>query len=107
MTPAEITAQLQAALAHHTAGRWSDAEVYTDEADALLELNRPNEAVDLLRAAQQLRPDDLKFGANLALALSRAGRGEEAIAFFRDLAARDPGSGEAWMHLSEALWREQ
>lgn len=58
---------------------------------ALLE-DRPADAVPLLEAASQLRPDDPEAVEFLGNALRRLGRSDEAIAFFSRAAQLNPAS---------------
>jgi tetratricopeptide (TPR) repeat protein len=81
----------------------ADIEAHSDEADALLALGRPEEALRRLDAADRRdpRPDDT-FGRRrrlrrvlALLALGRAEEADEALLPF-DLVMREPAFAEAW-----------
>lgn len=98
MAQVTIDQAIQLALAHHRAGRLSQAEsLYRqilandpDNADALHlmgavahELGRWEVAVDLMRRAVELRPDFVDAHGNLGGALRAAGQFDQAIAAYQ------------------------
>lgn len=59
---------------------------------ALAHLHRPSEAVDALRRADELDPENRSIVGALIIALAQAGRAEEALAKAREAVARTPNS---------------
>lgn len=113
-------AALDAALAHHQAGRLDlalehyralrpgaarDARVWHLGGVALLQLGRPGEAVEWLRGAVKLSPSAAPSWLCLGSALLRENRADEAVPALRRAVELAPANGEAWTNLGLALHR--
>lgn len=113
-----VQSTLQAAIAHHQAGRWSEAEVlyrqilarFPEQPDALHMLGllayhagHPDVAVDLVGQAIRLAPGQAPAYVNLASALTALGRHDEAIDSCRRALAIQPLYPEAHLNLGNAL----
>ena len=113
--PAALVA---AGLAHHGAGRLAEAEsvyrrVLADHprhADALhllgalaLQGGKPAEAVDWMVQAIRSAPDNAACFSNLASALRRLGRRDEALACCRRALVLDAGSGDVLNNVANVL----
>jgi len=109
----------QAALAHHQAGRFAEAEALyrqllaaqPQHADTLHLLGvlaagtgRSEEGVALISQAIALLPGVAVFHSNLGVSLRRLDRLAEAVAHFRQALALDPRLVDAHMNLGEALF---
>jgi tetratricopeptide (TPR) repeat protein len=92
------------------AGRSADAEQYgrmllaagEHKAEAMravarsaLGAGKAQDALGILHYASELAPDDPKIHADVAIAMSQAGQGEEAFSYIRDVTRRFPKSDEA------------
>jgi protein O-GlcNAc transferase len=115
MTPRQ---QLDAAVAHHQAGRLIEAEILyrqilaqePDHADAMHLLGvvagqtgRPDLAEELMRGAIRIRPDLAQAHNNLGFVLARRGRLDEAIALYRRAIEIAPDLADAHNNLGFAL----
>jgi len=115
MTPRQ---QLEAALAHHQAGRLTEAEgLYNqilaqqpDHVDAMNLLGvvagqtgRPDLAEDLMRKAIRIRPDHAQAHNNLGFILVGRKQFDEAIGFYRQAIEIAPDLAEAHNNLGFAL----
>lgn len=111
-------ALLQAAVSHHQAGRFAEAEqlyrqvlaVQATQPDALhllgvlaYQVGRPDAAVPLIEQAIAQRPSAPSFRLNLGNALLALGRHEDAVAAYRQAAALAPNDPEAYYNLGNAL----
>jgi predicted O-linked N-acetylglucosamine transferase (SPINDLY family) len=109
---------LQAALAHHQAGRLAEAEaIYRqvlveapDQPDALQLLGflahqcgHHQQAIDLIRRAMALRPGEATFHNNLATTLTALGRVDEAEAELRRALELKPDADVIRMNLANLL----
>ncbi|GAB5444494.1 MAG: tetratricopeptide repeat protein [Fuerstiella sp.] len=118
MTPENTTAQLQAALVHHQAGRLQDAlniyaqvlQVEPQNADAwhlvglaAFALGDTVHAEASIRRAIQLKPGEATFAANLAALLVQQQRNEEAETLCRNVLQHSPKNADALTHLGTAL----
>jgi protein O-GlcNAc transferase len=119
--PAQVHAlAVQAALAHHQAGRLAEAEdIYRDilradpaQPDALHLLGliahqtgQHEAALTLMTRAVALQPDHQGAHTNRALVLKALGRLDESADAFRTALALDPGSAEGHFNLALALHR--
>src|ERR1051326_8287832 len=107
-------------LTYRQVGFWKDSETLfghalavTAENDvahnnlgtALLDLNRPAEAIPHFEEAVRLRPGDPSARRNLGTALGMKGRMEEAIAHLREAVRLLPGDLKAENNLGVALAR--
>lgn len=107
-----------AALEHHRAGRLEAAEglyrqvgpAESRYADALhlrgvavLELGRPDEALDLITAAIGVKPAEAAYRLSLGQVHAAASRSEERIAAYRLATTLDPELADAWFGLGAAL----
>jgi protein O-mannosyl-transferase len=70
---------------------------------ALIELDRPLEAIDHCRQAIKLKPDHAKAFNNLAIALVKTGRAQEAIEQYRQAISLKPDYTDAYNNLGSAL----
>jgi predicted O-linked N-acetylglucosamine transferase (SPINDLY family) len=119
--PISIENALQAALEHHTAGRLPEAEALYRQiltqnpthADALHRLGviafqtgQDAAAIDLIRKAIAVQPNDAAYHLNLANALRRSGDFETAIASYSKAIQLRPDLFEAPHNLAKLL-REQ
>ncbi|MBP7141099.1 MAG: tetratricopeptide repeat protein [Opitutaceae bacterium] len=110
--------QLQAAVAHHRAGRLREASALYAQlrrADprhfdachlggtAALQLGRPSEAIALLKQALVVDPRSAVCGMRLGLALLAAGQISESVAQLRRITVQHPQFHEAWDNLGMAL----
>lgn len=110
--------QLQAALAHHRAGRLREAatlyaqlrRVEPRHFDAChlggtvaLQLGKPAEAIALLKQALAIDPRSAVCGMRLGLALLMSGQIPEAVAQLRRITGQHPQFHEAWDNLGMAL----
>lgn len=111
---------LDAAIAHHQAGRLEpalalyralrarlprDARLLHLGGLALLQLERAEEAVLWLESAAALSPRSGATWMCLGVALVRIGRAEAAEQALRRAVAAEPANGEAWTNLGLALGR--
>lgn len=69
-------------------------------AAALVERGDLAAGLEHARAAQALRPDDVKILATLGTALARSGHGDEAEAAYRRALRNDPDSVLAWLGMA-------
>lgn len=92
-------------LAEETPNRSLELEALRTAAKALIDLNRPLYALDTLKAAQAIDPDDVKCRQMQGLALGRAGRFEEARETLQILAA-EHRDGET-LGLLARTWKDQ
>ena len=69
-------------------------------ASALVERGDLAAGLEHARAAQALRPDDVKILATLGTALARSGHGDEAETAYRRALRNDPDSVLAWLGLA-------
>ncbi len=110
--------QLQAALAHHRAGRLREAatlyaqlrRVEPRHFDAChlggtvaLQLGKPAEAITLLKQALSVDPRSAVCGMRLGLAFLTSGQISEAVAQLRRITGQHPQFHEAWDNLGMAL----
>lgn len=72
-------------------------------AAALVERGDVAAGLEHARAAQALRPDDVKVLATLGTALARSGHGDEAEAAYRRALGHDPDSVLAWLGIAVLL----
>ena len=107
---------------------WRHAEIYRDEVTffthivahnptargaqqnlgkALLDAQRPEEALAASRAATEHAPDDVKAHANASVALIRLGRLDEAEERLRRALALDPRHPIALQNLAESLRKQE
>ena len=107
---------------------WRHAEIYRDEVTffthvvthnptargaqqnlgkALLDAQRPEEALAASRAAMEHAPDDVKAHANAGVALIRLGRLDEAEERLRRALAIDPRHPIALQNLAESLRKQE
>jgi predicted O-linked N-acetylglucosamine transferase (SPINDLY family) len=118
MTETTVDTALQAAIAHHRAGRWAEAEAvyrqilsqFPGHAAALHLLgvlayrsNHVSAAIELIDRAIGVNPTVAEYHADLAEAYRRAGQMDAAIAAFRHAIALDPESAAAHYNLGNAL----
>ncbi len=118
MNPAQLQRTLQAALAHHQAGRLADADKLYRQvrtaAPALFDVlhlsgvlayqqNRHADAVDLLTRAHRANRKHALCQMRLGLALAGAGRTAEAEPHYRGSLALDPKIPETWNNLALTL----
>lgn len=111
---------LDAAIAHHQAGRLEpalalyralrarqprDPRLLHLGGLALLQLERADEAVSWLECAASLAPRSGATWMCLGVALGRVGRAEAAEQALRRAVAAEPANGEAWTNLGLALGR--
>jgi len=111
-------ALLQAAVGHHQAGRYAEAEQQyrqvlaadPQQADALhllgvlaYQIGRADAAVPLIEQAIRLRPAAPAFRMNLGNALLALGRTTDAVASYREAAGLAPDDAEAHYNLGNAL----
>ncbi len=117
-----------AVLAVLAALTWRHAEIYRDEVTffthitahnptargvqqnlgkALLDAQRPEEALAASRAAVEHAPDDVKAHANAGVALIRLGRLDEAEEQLRRALALDPRHPIALQNLAESLRKQE
>ncbi len=80
-------------------------------ASALVERGDVAAGLEHARAAQALRPDDVKILATLGTALARSGHGDEAESAYRRALRNDPDSVLAWLgmavlHAERRQWME-
>lgn len=110
--------RLQAALAHHQAGRLQAAQdIYEtllrhnpEHAEALhhlglvaLQRGRLQDAVTLISRASSLRPDEPTVWGNLGVALNSAGKPQQATACLRKAVSLKPDYAQAYSSLALAL----
>ena len=113
----DVFDSLREALAHHQAGRLTDAEnIYRSvlaaepgQAKALYLLGvlciaagRLDEAIELLTQATVAAPDDTEAAFNLGNALYRKGDVEAALTHYRTVAERRPGYAEVFANMTRA-----
>ena len=118
MSPAQLQAQIQEALAHHRAGRLAEAARGYERAlqaaprqydllhlagVAAYQQGRLPEAIDRLRRACQLRPAAGSYAMFLGLALLAAGRVREAEPPLRRAVQLEPALVEGWDNLAHCL----
>ena len=70
---------------------------------ALIELDRPLEAIDHCKQAIKLKPDHAKAYNNLGIALVKTGRAREAIEQYRQAIRLKPDYADAYNNLGSAL----
>jgi tetratricopeptide (TPR) repeat protein len=92
-------------LAEETPNRSLELEALHTAAKALIDLNRPRYALDTLKTALAIDPDDVKTRQMQGIALGRAGRFEEAKEALQTLAA-DHRDGET-LGLLARTWKDQ
>jgi len=76
---------------------------YRNLARALHETGRPEEALDPLRKAVALTPDDLELGLDLANQLAAAGRPQDALEQYEALLQRQPDHAQCLFGRANAL----
>jgi protein O-GlcNAc transferase len=118
MSPAKLQTLLQAAVAHHRAGRLAEAETVYRQLRAVapkhfdvwqlsglvaLQQTRPLEAVQFLTRALAIDRKSIVCELRLAVALIAAGRTAESEAHLRRVVAADPQHVEAWDKLAYVL----
>lgn len=118
MNPAKLQSLLEAAVAHHRAGRLVEAETIYRQArvaapknfDALhlsglvaYQQGRMAEAVDLLGRAHKIDPKSTLCEIRYAMALLATGRTADAEARLRRLVAAQPALAEGWENLAYCL----
>lgn len=118
MSPNKLQSLLQAAIAHHKAGRFADAEALYRQArqaaprnfDALhlsgivaLQQGRLADAVELLARAYDLDRGNAQCAMRLGLALNGVGRFEQAEAHLRRAVELKPDFQEGWDNLAYGL----
>jgi tetratricopeptide (TPR) repeat protein len=118
MATATVQQAVQAALAHHQAGRLQDAEaiyrqvleIVPDHADALhllgviaQQTGRHESAVALIGRSIQIRADVADYHNNLGAAYRSLNRTEESIASYRRAVELQPNYPEALNNLGAAL----
>jgi hypothetical protein len=86
--------------------RPSDPGGFIEQARLATSAGRSEQAIEALRRALELNPDQAPVGATLAELLRAAGRGEEALAVTR-AALRVAPAGQALHMLAGELWLEQ
>ena len=106
------------ALAHHRSGRLAEAEeicrkilaVAPDHPIVLhflgvlaIQSKRYDAAIDWLRRATSIMPDDIEARINLAFALSAVGRSAEAVENYRQVIALAPTHADAHYNMAVAL----
>jgi protein O-GlcNAc transferase len=109
---------MRAALEHHEAGRFSQAEslyqqvvrLDPEHADALhhlgviaCQMGRNESAVTLMMRAINAKPSDPHFHSNLGLAYQSQGKLNDAVASYRQALSLKPDSVEAHYNLGNAL----
>ena len=119
--PAASRAALERAFAHHTAGRFEEAEAAYREIlaadprhfDALhlggvlaLQAGRPAEAAASIEAALAVDPASAQAHNSLGEAYRRLGRFDDAIAQLREATARAPDYTDAHFNLGSVLRRQ-
>ena len=82
-----------------------DLEVATRRAAVLVELNRRDEAIDLLKQAASWAPDRQELQVELARRLGEADRPAEAAAVMEKLTAAAPEEKSYWVLLGDARWQ--
>ena len=82
-----------------------DLEVATRRAAVLVELNRRDEAIDLLKQAASWAPDRQELQVELARRLAEADRPAEAAAVMEKLTAAAPEEKSYWVLLGDARWQ--
>jgi protein O-GlcNAc transferase len=117
-TPPDLRLKLQAATAHHFAGRLEEAELaynqilgeWPEQPDVLHLLGslqgqsgRIDGGIDLLSRAISLRPNAANYHESLARLLKRGGRLDDAIAAYRQAILLNPAFAEAHNNLGVAL----
>jgi predicted TPR repeat methyltransferase len=95
---AEAEALLRPALVQHP----DNVAVLYGIANALMELGRPNEALDHIVHLVSLKQDVLDLGRLMGYALGKLGRNDEAADYYRQRLAADPNDAEAH-HLLAAV----
>ncbi|MBL9212318.1 MAG: tetratricopeptide repeat protein, partial [Opitutaceae bacterium] len=118
MSPAKLQSTLQAAVAHHRAGRLAEAEsvyrqlravapkhfdVWHLSGLAALQQARAADAVEFLTRAHALDRKSTVCELRLAVALIAAGRTTEAETHLRRVVAAEPAHVEAWDKLAYVL----
>lgn len=118
MSDAVQSADLQAALAHHQAGRLDEADALyrqmlagkQDDARllhlrGLVAMTRDNiaEAISLLGRAARMSPLSVPVHLDLARALHAAGRFTQSAERYRQALAIDPGHADGWHGLAATL----
>jgi protein O-GlcNAc transferase len=118
MSERTIEQALAAAVAHHKAGRLSEAEALyaqavrqrPDHAEALhlwgivaQQLGHSRDALDRISRAAVLRPEAADFQSNLGMVLVSVGRSDEAINAFNRAVTLKPDYAEAYNNLAVAL----
>ena len=83
------------------------AHYHNNMAMALLALNRPDGAIDQLKAALALTPDDAEGHYNLGVLLNERGRPAEAMACFQRAVTLRPDSPEALANLGGLYQAEE
>ncbi len=102
-----LSSEALALLDAHVKHRRRDAAGHAVRGLILADLGRVGEAVEALRRASALLPDDPGVRNNLGVALLAAGSAAEAEAAFRAALARDPASLRARNNLGFALARQR
>jgi tetratricopeptide (TPR) repeat protein len=72
----------------------------------LLAKDRPEEGLQYLRKACELRPDIPKYGQALAFYLGEKGDQTKAIQALQETISRQPGNGDAYLMLGEIYLRQ-
>src|SRR6266545_240759 len=118
---AEVDQTLRAAMEHHKAGRFRDAEALyrkvlsrdPQNADALhllgviaFQMNRPDMAAELIARAIQVDPSAAEFHKDMGNAMRGLGRIDDAVACQRRALELRPDFGEAHFNLGN-LYQSQ
>ena len=118
--PSPAAAALDAALAHHQAGRLPaalaayralrarglrEARLFHLGGLALLQSGQPGDAAEWLELATRLDPRSAASATCLGVALGRLHRLDEAVRHLRQATVLDPAHGEAWTNLGLTLAR--
>lgn len=113
-----IDRQIDAAIAHHRAGRLAEAEAAYRKVLAqaprhpdalhflgllLHQVRRDGEGIALMRQSIALRPRAAAFHFNLANALREQKHHDEALLLLQQALALDPRLGDAWIELGSIL----
>jgi tetratricopeptide (TPR) repeat protein len=76
------------------------AQTWLQEGDKAMASGHPDEAVDAFRSALEYGPTQREAEAKLAIALSAAGRSQEAASYFNTLLESEPGNGQINLELA-------
>src|SRR5579863_600572 len=122
MTDGSVRERFGLAVSHHSAGRLRAAEALyreilverADDADALhllgvavLELGRPEEALDYVSRAIDAKPSAAVFRLSLGQVQAARHRVDDAISAYRDATRLAPHLVDAWFGLGVALQKSR